>query len=100
MAGGTAYFLRKASDELYLRQAGLAACIDYPEEISDEEGAGSLRTGLEHLIAMLRDAVDERPRGIDDWTHRCRTVGKKLAQNPRGKGENQAVSTPHSGGNI
>ena len=60
MAGGTADFIRKASDELYLLQAGLAACIDYPEEISDEEGAGTLREGLEQLIGTLRNAVDER----------------------------------------
>lgn len=60
MAGGTADFIRKASDELYLLQAGLAACIDYPEEISDAEGAGSLRQGLDHLLETLRAAVDER----------------------------------------
>jgi tRNA modification GTPase len=60
MTGGTADFVRKASDDLYLLQAGQAACIDYPEEISDEEGAGTLREGLEHLTGMLRNAVDER----------------------------------------
>ncbi len=60
MTGGTADFVRKASDDLYLLQAGLAACIDYPEEISDEEGAGTLREGLEHLTGMLQNAVDER----------------------------------------
>ena len=60
MAGGTADFVRKASDELYRLQAGLAACIDYPEEISDEEGAGMLRTGLEKLTETLRNSVDER----------------------------------------
>ncbi|MBR6966196.1 MAG: tRNA uridine-5-carboxymethylaminomethyl(34) synthesis GTPase MnmE [Clostridia bacterium] len=60
MAGGTADFIRKASDELYVLQAGLAACMDYPEEISDEEGAGQLRDGLEKLILELQEAVDER----------------------------------------
>ena len=60
MTGGTADFVRKASDELYRLQAGLAACIDYPEEISDEEGAGMLRTGLEKLTETLRNSVDER----------------------------------------
>ena len=60
MAGGTADFIRRASDELYLLPAGLAACIDYPEEISDAEGAGSLRQGLNHLLETLRAAVDER----------------------------------------
>ena len=60
MTGGTASFIRKASDELYRLQAGLAACMDYPEEISDEEGAGMLREGIISLIRSLREAVDER----------------------------------------
>ncbi len=60
MEGGAADFIRHASDELYELQAGLAACIDYPEEISDEEGAGGLKTGLEALIRELEEAVDER----------------------------------------
>ncbi len=59
MNGGTASFIRDFSDELYGLQAGLAACIDYPEEISDEEGAGRLRDGLQKLITRLEEAVDE-----------------------------------------
>ncbi len=58
--GGTASFIRKVSDELYRMQAGLAACIDYPEEITDEEGAGALKDGLEKLIAGLEESLDER----------------------------------------
>ena len=70
MNGGTADFVRKASDELYKLQAGLAACIDYPEEISDEEGAGELRKGLQQLTDELRQAVDERSsRLIHDGLH-------------------------------
>ena len=70
MTGGTADFVRKASDELYRLQAGLAACIDYPEEISDEEGAGELREGLHQLINILREALDERSsRLIHDGLH-------------------------------
>ena len=57
--GGASSFVRKLSDELYGLQAGLAACIDYPEEISDEEGAGSLKEGLEKLIDGLEKAMDE-----------------------------------------
>ena len=60
MEGGTADFIRGISDELYQLQAGLAACIDYPEEISDEEGAGGLKTGLRKLIGRLEEAVDEQ----------------------------------------
>ncbi|MCR5229812.1 MAG: tRNA uridine-5-carboxymethylaminomethyl(34) synthesis GTPase MnmE [Solobacterium sp.] len=59
MNGGAASFVRKFSDELYGLQAGLAACIDYPEEISDEEGAGSLKEGLRKLIDGLEKAMDE-----------------------------------------
>ena len=57
--GGASSFVRQISDELYLLQAGLAACIDYPEEISDEEGAGTLYNGLEKLIYKLEQSIDE-----------------------------------------
>lgn len=60
MSGRTADFVREASDELYRLQAGLAACIDYPEEISDEEGAGMLKEGLTALIEKLQTSIDER----------------------------------------
>ena len=60
MEGGTADFIRKASDELYGLQAGLAACIDYPEEISDEEGTETLKPDLDRLIRNLEEAMDER----------------------------------------
>ena len=57
--GGASSFVRQYSDELYRLQAGLAACIDYPEEISDEEGTAELKTGLIKLIHELEQAVDE-----------------------------------------
>ena len=60
MQGGAADFVRAASDELYSLQAGLAACIDYPDEISDDEGTGNLRAGLEKLIRELEEGTDER----------------------------------------
>ena len=58
--GGAASFIREISEELYNMQAGLAACIDYPEEISDEEGTGELRNGLDKMIHQLDEAIDER----------------------------------------
>lgn len=57
--GGASSFIREFADELADLQAGLAACIDYPEEISDEEGAGTLSEGLKQLIRRLEDAMDE-----------------------------------------
>ena len=57
--GGASSFIRGFADRLTDLQAGLAACIDYPEEISDEEGAGALKQGLGDLIRELEAAIDE-----------------------------------------
>lgn len=57
--GGASSFIRRYEDELMDLQAGIAACMDYPEEISDEEGTGRLKAGLEKLIRGLTEAVDE-----------------------------------------
>ena len=40
--------------------AGVAACIDYPEEISEEEAASDLAPRIAHLAKTLADACDER----------------------------------------
>ena len=69
MEGGTGDFIRSASDRLYQLQAGLAACIDYPEEISEEEGAGELKKGLAELIGYLENAMD---------THSSRLINEGL----------------------
>ncbi len=60
MEGGVTAFVRGAADRLYEIQAGLAACVDYPEEISEEEGAAEMIPRLESLIAWLKDAISER----------------------------------------
>ena len=60
MRGGVTAFVRGAADELYGIQAGLAACVDYPEEISEEEGAADLIPRLEKLIGTLRTGIQER----------------------------------------
>ena len=45
---------------MYAIQAGVAACIDYPEEISEEEAASDLAPRIAHLAKTLTDACDER----------------------------------------
>ncbi len=60
LQGGVTAFARGAADELYAIQAGLAACIDYPEEVSDEEGVAEMAPRLRALIGTLREAMDER----------------------------------------
>ena len=60
MQGGVTAFVRGAADALYDIQAGLAACVDYPEEISEEEGAAEMIPKLEELISRLQEAIQER----------------------------------------
>ena len=60
LTGGAASFIRRAADELYSIEAGAAACMDYPEEIGEEEAAGDLLPRLEKLTDGLARAADER----------------------------------------
>ena len=76
MNGGTSGFIREFADELADLQAGLAACIDYPEEISDEEGAGALKEGLENLIGRLEAAIDEHASRLIHQGLRVALIGR------------------------
>ena len=76
MNGGAASFIRGFADELYNLQAGLAACIDYPEEISDEEGSGTLKTGLHALITRLENAIDEHASRLIHQGLQVALIGK------------------------
>lgn len=64
LEGGASGFIREAADELYRLQAGCAACIDYPEEISDEEAASDLVPRILSLADKLDSACDERAARI------------------------------------
>ena len=60
MNGGAASMARSIADRLYQLQAGLAACIDYPEEISEQEGTDALRPGLRNLIEEIGALCNEK----------------------------------------
>lgn len=60
LEGGASQFIRQAAEELYALAAGVAACVDYPEEISEEEAAAGLAPKLQALAARLDAACDER----------------------------------------
>jgi len=101
MEGGAASFVRDAADRLYALQAGLAACMDYPEEISDEEGEAALRPGLVELIRLLRENLDEKSArlihdGLRVAIYGSPNVGKSSLLNAL-LGEEKAIVTPIPG---
>lgn len=64
LQGGASSFIRQAADELYAIQAGSAACIDYPEEISEEEAASDLLPRIEKLATSIENACNEKAARI------------------------------------
>ncbi len=63
LSGGASTFIREAADELYALQAGAAACIDYPEEISEEEAAADLAPKMLALAKKLEMPAMSGPPG-------------------------------------
>lgn len=60
LSGGVGSFIQTAQEKLLALLSGVAAAIDYPEEISFDEAAGDLTAGALALAKELETACDER----------------------------------------
>ena len=76
LQGGASAFIRSAQEELTGILSGVAAALDYPEEISQEEAAGDLLPRVRRLAERLFSACDERAARILDQGLEVVIVGR------------------------
>ena len=86
LSGGVSSFIQTAQEKLLMLLSGVAAAIDYPEEITFEEAAGEMTEGALSLADELEKACDERGAriarsGLEVVLCGCPNVGKSSLLN-------------------
>ncbi len=76
LQGGASSFIKLAQEELIEILSGVAAALDYPEEISQEEAVGDLLPRIQGLRTRLLSACDERSARILDQGLEVVIVGR------------------------
>ena len=74
--GGASAFIRDAQQRLTDLLAGVAAALDYPEEIEEDEAAGSVIAGARALRDTLLSACDERAARLLDTGFEAALCGR------------------------
>lgn len=101
LQGGSSAFIRQAQDDLLDILAGVAAALDYPEEIDEDEATEGLHQKVEKLASKLLTACDERgarilERGLEVVIVGKPNVGKSSLLNLLLK-EERAIVTDEAG---
>ncbi len=76
LQGGSSAFVRQAQEDLLEILGGVAAALDYPEEVEEHEAVGQLLPGIQSLTKRLLAACDERGARILEEGLEVAIVGK------------------------
>ena len=79
MEGGVSAFVRRAREDILELMAGLAAAVDFPDEVEETQTAQQVAAAGAAIASRLRAACDERTGRIEDEGLRVVLAGRPNA---------------------